>query len=456
MQTKRPYKLPEPLLCDRQEVTMELVNDYIRRHESRFPRYEYLENLYKGFHDVFNLPEKEDWKPDNRLAVNLPKYITDVFLGFAYGIPVKRSHPNDSINEAIAEFDKANRMAEHDYEMAKKVCKYGHAFEYFYQDENAKTRVSDHTPKEIFVVYENSLRKAALFAVRYGYKDSGERYGEILEPDRIREFNGSIIGEERENPYGKINVVEWLMNEERMGIYEEVAGMVESLNSTIGEKANDVMAFAEAYLAILGAEIDEEGVRRIRDNRLINLYGTDDAKDILVQFLQKPTADGTQENLLDRLERLIHKISMVPDINSESFGSDSGIALEYKLHSMRDLAKVMDEKVFKSMSKRYKLFCTLTTNVPDRKAWEEIEYTSTRNIPRNIKEEAETAKALEGIVSKETQLKTLSVVDNVKDEMAKIKEENKEDQEEMNDRFMTFGNNNNNNPKEVQPNAEKK
>lgn len=428
MAKKRPYKLPEPLLCDPgTDITMNVINEYIRLHKERLPRYDYLENLYKGFHDVFKLPEKEHWKPDNRLAVNFPKFITDVFLGFTYGIPVKKKHPDDSVNDAIMQFDRINRISDHDFEMAKNVCKFGHAFEYLYQDEETNTRVSRNTPKELFVVMENTLRKSAMFAVRYGYKGDGStKYGELITPEVIREFEGDDFGNERANPYGKINVVEWIMNEERMSLYECVSGMTEMFNKTMGEKANDVDAFAEAYLAILGAEVDEEGVHRIRDARIINMYGTDSAKDILVQFLQKPTADGTQENLLDRTERLIHKISMVPDINSESFGNASGVALEYKLQPLTDLAKNLDRKVLKSMSKRYKLFCTLANNVADKDAWMDIEYTTARNLPKNKLEESQTAQNLDGIVSKETQLSVLSIIPDVAAELEKIEKENED------------------------------
>jgi SPP1 family phage portal protein len=415
---------------------MDLVEDYITQHEGRMPRYIYLENLYEGFHDVFKLPEKENWKPDNRLAVNFPKFITDVFLGFAYGIPVKKKHPDEKVNDAISDFDKTNRIADHDFEMAKNTCKYGHAFEYMYQDEDRNTRVSRNTPKELFVVYENSLRRAAYFAVRYGYKDDGAtKYGEVITPAEIKEFEGSKFINTRPNPYGKINVVEWIMNEERMSLYECISGMTELFNKTIGEKANDVESFAEAYLAILGAEVDEEGVHRIRDDRIINMYGTDDAKEIVVQFLQKPTADGTQENLLDRLERLMHKISMVSDINSESFGNASGIALEYKLQPMKDLAENMDRKTLKSMSKRYKLFCTLANNVTNKDAWADIEYRTARNLPKNKLEEAQTAASLEGIVSKETQLSVLSVVPDVAAELEKIEKENTPEETAM-DRLL--------------------
>ena len=440
---KRPYKLPKPLLCDvGKEIDVSLINEYICKHEERLPRYEYLENLYEGFHDIFNVPEKEAWKPDNRLAVNFPKYVTDVFLGYAYGVPIKRSHPDKKIDEAIAEFDRNNSMTDHDFEMVKNVCKYGHAFEYFYQDEETKTRVADNTPKEMFVVYENTLRKAALFAVRYGYKDDGiTKYGEVITKETVREFEGDEFKEERPNPYGKINVVEWIMNKERMSLYEEISGMTEMFNKTIGEKANDVESFAEAYLAIIGAEVDEDGIARIRDNRIINMCGTDEAKDVLVQFLQKPSADGTQENLLDRSERLIHKISMIPDINTESFGNSSGVAIEYKLKSMSDLAKNLDRLVVKSMKKRYKLFCTLATNVSNKDAWKDIEFKTTRNLPKNVLEEAQTAAQLEGIVSEETQLGVLSIIEDVSEEIKKKEKEQKKQEQKHESQLgqMMFG-----------------
>lgn len=442
----RPYKLPEPLFCEPgEEITIELVNKYIRLHEERLPRYRYLENLYKGFHNIFYLPEKEGWKPDNRLAVNFPKYITDIFMGFGYGVPIKKHHPDEKTNAVIQEFDRNNGMHDHEFEMIKNVCKFGHAFEYFYQDEEANTRVARNTPIEAFLVYENTLRKKARFLVRYGYDETGAvKYGEVIDCNVIRQFKGDEFeGEEALNPYGKIPVVEWVLNEERMSLYESVVGLTEVFNKAIGEKANDVDSFAEAYMLILGAEVDEEGIHRIRDDRIINMYGTDNAKDILVQFLTKPTADNTQENLLERIENLIHKISMVTDISSESFGNATGEALAYKLLPTSNLTKFFDRKIIKSIKKRYKLFCQIPANIADKNAWKDIEITLTRNLPKNVASEAETAKNLEGIVSKETQLSVLSIVEDVSAEMEKLdkeEEEAKKKAEALNNALLGFGN----------------
>lgn len=49
-----------------------------------------------------------------------------------------------------------------------------------------------------------------------------------------------------------------------------------------------------------------------------------------------------------------------------------------------------------------------------------IKFIFTRNIPNNTAEEAATAAQLMGITSKETALSTLSVVDDVKQEIERI------------------------------------
>ena len=445
-ENKRPYKLPEPLYCEPdEEITIDFVNKYIRLHEERLPRYRYLENLYKGFHNIFMQPEKEHWKPDNRLAVNFPKYVTDIFMGFGYGIPIKKHHPDEKINEVFKDFDRRNGIIDHEFEMIKNVCKFGHAFEYFYQDEDAHTRVARNTPIEAFIVYENTLRRKARCAIRYGYDETGAvKFGEVLECEKTREFKGDLFteGSEKSNPYGKIPIVEWVMNEERMSLFESISGLTEVFNKTIAEKANDVDAFAEAYLLILGAELDENGVYKIRDNRIINMYGTDNAKDILVQFLTKPTADDTQENLLDRMEALIHKISMVIDISNENFGNSTGEALAHKLLPTSNVVKFFNRKIEKSLKKRYKLFCCIPANIANKDAWEDIEFKFSENLPKNIKNEAETAAALEGVTSKETQLSVLSIVTDVSEEMKKIEKEEAEARkkaEKMSNNILGFG-----------------
>jgi len=114
---------------------------------------------------------------------------------------------------------------------------------------------------------------------------------------------------------------------------------------------------------------------------------------------------------------------MVANISDESFGSSSGVALAYKLQAMSNLALSFQRKFQSSLNSRYKLFCELSTNVSNRDAWKDIEYTFTRNEPKDLKEQADTASVLMGITSQETALSVISVIPDVQAEMEKIKKE---------------------------------
>ncbi len=210
-----------------------------------------------------------------------------------------------------------------------------------------------------------------------------------------------------------------------MSIFESVISLVNAFNKAISEKANDVEYFSDQYLAFLGAEVDEEDLKNIRSNRVINYYARDSEGDskVDVKFLEKPDSDAQTENLLDRLEKLVFLTSMVANISDESFGSSSGVALAYKLQAMSNLALSFQRKFQSSLNKRYKLFCSLTTNEAGKDSWKDIEYSFTRNEPKDIKEQAETATLLMGVTSEETALSVLSVVPDVKTEIERINKE---------------------------------
>jgi SPP1 family phage portal protein len=127
---------------------------------------------------------------------------------------------------------------------------------------------------------------------------------------------------------------------------------------------------------------------------------------------------------------------MVANISDENFGGSSGIALRYKLQAMSNLEKTKERKFTSGMNRRYKLlFSHLASKVP-ADSWVMLKYKFTPNIPANMLEEAQIAAQMEGITSHETQLKVLSVVDDVMEELGKIEKENEMPEETIVDRMM--------------------
>ena len=110
---------------------------------------------------------------------------------------------------------------------------------------------------------------------------------------------------------------------------------------------------------------------------------------------------------------------MVADISDENFGTSSGIALKYKLLAMSNLAKTKERKFTSGMNRRYKLIFSNSVSGMKKDDWMKLHFKFTQNIPSNVLEEAQIAAQLSGIVSEETQLSVLSIVDDVKSEIEK-------------------------------------
>ena len=414
------------------ELTSEDLQEFLNRHKQNLSRYDKLKRMYLGQHDILYNEKKADFKPDNRLVVNFAKYIVDTLNGYFIGNPIKTTHPNDEVSERMRDIAKRNNQNDNNAELSKLCSIYGHAYEYMYQDEDGNTRVTYIEPQQAFVIYDDTIAQEPLYGV-YVYENEDKKLEGLLysKHDRrtIRTGEGSLINindDAQEHYFGDVPINEYLENEERQSVFEGVESLINAYNKALSEKANDVDYFADAYLAILGVALNDEDIKRIRDNRIINLKDGDVNK-IIVQFLDKPNADATQENLIERLETLIFQISMVANINDETFGASSGVSLKYKLQSMENLTLMKERKFNAGMVRRFKMMFNIPTNFPvDKDGYLDIEYMFTRNIPNNIVEEADTASKLAGITSKETQLAALSIVDNVSAELERIEKEESE------------------------------
>ena len=419
------------------EITTAILEEFIQKHKAEVAsRYKPLMDAYKSDHKILHAEDKPSYKPDNRIVVNFPKYIVDTMNGFFIGNPIKVVADDDSVAEYVEYLDQYNDQDDNNAELSKIMSIYGKGYEMYYANEDAELCITYLSPEEAFMIYDDSIVERPMYFVRV-YKDwEGNEFGSISDKFGVRHFQVSgevkwLEGEGNGTSHGFTDVpaTEYVENAERQGLFEPVMSIVDAYNKAVSEKANDVDYFADAYMKVLGVSLDEEGVQHIRDNRIINFEG-DDAGKIVVDFMGKPESDTTQENHLNRLERLIFQISMVANISDENFGGSSGIALRYKLQAMSNLEKTKERKFTSGMNRRYKiLFSHPLAKVPED-AWVQLHFKFTPNIPANLLEESQIAAGLEGIVSHETQLKVLSIVDDVQAELDKIEEENAPSEED--------------------------
>lgn len=412
-------------LADHEALDENTLGRFISRHaaESVF-RYRPLLNAYMTDYAIFHEAPKPPWKPDNRIAVNFAKYIVDTMNGFFIGIPIKITCDDKAVAGYVEFLDQYNDQDDNNAELSKICSIYGKGYEMYYVDQEGKIGITYLTPMDAFMIYDDSVLERPLYFVRLYIDTDNVLHGSVSDEEKVRYFvqKGKIVWEEEKaHGFSGVPAAEYRENAERMGIFEPVLTMIDAYNKAVSEKANDVDYFADAYLKILGTLLEEDEIKHIRDDRIINFDG--DTEKLIVEFLQKPNGDETQENLINRLEKLIFQISMVANISDENFGTSSGIALKYKLQAMSNLAKTKERKFTSGMNRRYKLIFSNPVSGMKENDWVKLKFKFTPNFPANILEESQIAGNLSGITSQKTQLKVLSVVDSVDEEIQQIEKE---------------------------------
>lgn len=416
------------------QMTPELLAEYIGKHKRLVAgRYQKLKDAYMNDYDIYHGRRKKRWKPDNRLSVNFAKYLVDTFSGFFCGIPIKTDSEDGRVSKYLELLDQYNDQDNNNSELARNADIFGVCHEMYFVDEEDEIGMTYLTPMDSFFIYDDSILRRPLFFVHYYVDADNVERGSWSDEKVVQYFvhSGSYkwVDEAEIHGFDGVPATAYEENTERLGLFESVLPMINAYNKAMSEKANDVDYFADAYLKIVGEKLNSEELQNLRDSRIINFYG-DGAID--VGFLAKPDGDSTQEHLIQRLEKLIFQTAMIANISDENFGTSSGIALRYKLLGMSNLAKVKERKFKSAMNRRYRLIFSnpvAQKNGIGKDDWLKVNYHFTMNYPANISDEAEVAQKLDGIVSKNTQLKVLSIVDDPKAEQDTIARENKEQQE---------------------------
>lgn len=396
--------------------------------------------LYLGKHPILNELDKPTGA-DNKLVVNMPKYLVDTYNGFFSGLAPKITLADDNLNNELQDWNNSESFFDKLNEISKQSDIYGRSIAFIYQGEDSEPHIAFSSPTHAFIIYDDTVAREPLAFVRYQIP-TGSTYtqatGHIQYADKLYTFESSSILPDTEtnssavNPYGIVPAVEFFENEERQGVFDGVVSLIEELDKATSQKANQVEYFDNAYLTMMGIRLPEDDKGRpkidIKNNRFLYLPNVDpNAPQPKVEFLAKPDADTIQENLIDRITSQIFQMSMVTNLNDQEFsGNSSGVALDFKLLPMRNKASNKERKFTKALRQLYKIVFTVLFDKSNIDSWQDLQFQFSRNLPANISDEVNNAKNVEGIVSKETQLSLLSFVSDPKLEIDNMNKEKAE------------------------------
>lgn len=241
-----------------------------------------------------------------------------------------------------------------------------------------------------------------------------------------------------------VPAVEFYSNEERQGIFDGVKTLIKALDNAMSRKANQVDYFDNAYMFALGLNLEDEedNIQIDRNQRLI--YSPDaDATNAKVDFIGKPDADGMQENLINCLIDLIYYTSMIPNLQDSAFsGNSSGVALQFKLLPMQNMAAFQERKFIKSLRRMFKVLFESADGGQivksiNKESWLDLRFTYTRNMPQNMADAVSTAVQASNLLSQQT---ALAMIPGVDDPKAEIKRKQEEQNETVKNAFNSIPN----------------
>lgn len=143
-----------------------VVSRFINRHFThQLKRILTMQRYYIGVNDIkFWQSGKATNRADNRIANEMPKYITNMRVGYTFGNPIRFQYNDDSsqtdtnrdeVNTAIDEFNQRTNEAYHEKVMKKNLSVTGRAYELEYvKRDTTDLYVMALDPSETFVVYD--------------------------------------------------------------------------------------------------------------------------------------------------------------------------------------------------------------------------------------------------------------------------------------------------------------
>lgn len=371
-------------------------------------------------------------KPCNRIVSNYCFNIVQNYQGYITGIDI--SYLSQTNIDAIQDILNYNDVRTEDNELLRNALIFGKSFEINYVDEDAKQRFKVLDSRECIPVYSNDLNNDLLYVIRYYIADTinnsqDEYYIEVYGNEFIRKYKSSnafatlSLLEEKPNVYKQVPITVFSLNTDEVSIFDQVMTLQDAYNKLLSSEVDDFESFCDAYLVLKGCMADADDLVAMKQNRVLMMD-----TDAEASYLTKSVSDTQIENMLKNINDTIHKISNSPDFTEDTFMSQSGVAIKYKLIGFENVASNIVANMTKALQRRIELICSILSLTDGETKWRDIQIVFTRNLPQNITDTAQAINQLRGIVSVKT---LISLLPFIKDVDAEVKQLQKEKEANM-------------------------
>ena len=177
-------------------------------------------------------------------------------------------------------------------------------------------------PSRTFVVRSTAVEERVLMAVCVVERENNEKVFSVYTDKWYFEFSeyGAVIT--KPNTLKMIPIVEYPAENARLGVFETVMPLLDALDELQSNRLDDIVQTVNSFLAVLGAELDDDTYKKLEELKTLCLPEGTDAK-----YLSASLSQADVQTLKNDLYQSILTICGVPNRNGGSSASDTGSAV---------------------------------------------------------------------------------------------------------------------------------
>ena len=355
------------------EITRDNVIDVLQKamtvHRKNRAEIIFLKNYEKGIQPILNRNKVYRNEVNNKVVVNIASSITTFKEAEFAGEPIQyvSRRGNKDMRKALGEEEEelskeAAELAKDitekvatvndmmlsegkqaiDLEMAHDMFTCGTTYRLTYSDKDeyeaddfldeAPFEISNPDVENTFIVRYNNAKKKPAMGVTYVYRDTPASNVEytVYTPNVTYTIEGTENGEgltitdERVHNFGRISLIEYPCNPDRIGAFEYVLTLLDAINITFSNQLDGVEQFIQALMVFDGVDIDREQLLKLKDLGAIQLPATPNSNGGKKLYYLNEQLDQSQTNsLVSAMKQIVYEIVGMPSQGSANTGDSS-------------------------------------------------------------------------------------------------------------------------------------
>ena len=316
---------------------LEVLESATQVFQTNVEQIEYLWNYYKGKQPILERIKEIRPEINNMIVENRAKEIVDFKVGYLVGEPIQYVGRGDTETETVNALNdlmllQDKESQDEDLATWQMICgtAYRGAFpaergsdDYFYS--------YSIDPRQAFVVYSSGIDKRPMMGVyQVVDEEKNTHYTIYTDTMQYKVLNLEEIEERRPNDIGRIPIIEYPANSARLGAFEPVLTLLDSINTVDSNRVDGIEQFIQSLIVCINCEFpDGTTAGDIMQQGMVKLRSLDgmtqDIK-ILSEQLNQPETEIVKADMY----QAVLTICMMPNRNGGSSTSDTGLAVIYR------------------------------------------------------------------------------------------------------------------------------